>query len=171
MRRIHVVSLCHDFSNLFAKANNMAEFTGHELDGVQQLVKIENTYLSRKKSQETYSCRTVRAQCRKVREHLFIEIKRQEQLKERIGTLLRNKPTNSNARKLKFMQSRCWWEMKHRNWILRQMKVVEYIRSTKDVWEGCEEYVRILSRSCLRKPAQTHVESLISIIGNQNRGQ
>ena len=47
----------------------------------------------------------------------------------------------------------------------------DYIRSNRDVWERCEEYVRILTRSCLRKPAQTHGESLICIIGNHNRGQ
>ena len=51
------------------------------------------------------------------------------------------------------------------------MEVINQIRSTKEVQSGCEEYVRILSRSCLRKAAQTHVESLISIIGNHNRGQ
>ena len=72
---------------------------------------------------------------------------------------------------LRSLESRCWWERIKGIWVLRQMKVVEYIRTTKEVWEECEQYIRILSRSCLRRPAQTHVESLISVIGNQNRGQ
>ena len=42
---------------------------------------------------------------------------------------------------------------------------------TKETWADCEDYVRILSRSCLRRAAQSHVESLISIIGNHSRGQ
>ena len=51
------------------------------------------------------------------------------------------------------------------------MEVIGWIRQTSEAWKGNEAYVRILTRSALRRAAQTHVESLISIIGNHNRGQ
>ena len=80
-------------------------------------------------------------------------------------------PTNEKMFELRSLQSRCWWKRIKGIWVLRQMKVVEYIRTAIEVWEGCEQYICILSRSCLRRPAQTHVESLISVIGHQNLGQ
>ena len=51
------------------------------------------------------------------------------------------------------------------------MEVIAWIRSTPEAYKGNEAYVRLLTRSTLRRAAQTHVESLISIIGNQNQGQ
>ena len=172
IRKIHRVSLCHDFENLFTKENNWADFTAHELSGIQELVKLENQYLRLKKGQKEFSWRIIRGQTRKVRDKLFFELQRQNQMKEEILTIQSKGKYNSlNKRKLNSVEKKCWWERINGIWVLRQMKVVAYIRSTKEVWEGCEQYVRILSRSCLRKPAQTHVESLISVVGNHNRGQ
>ena len=54
---------------------------------------------------------------------------------------------------------------------LKLIEVIAWIRSTPEAYQGNEAYTRLLTRSTLRRAAQTHVESLISIIGNQNRGQ
>ena len=45
IRKIHRVSVCHDFENLYTKKANLAEFLGHALDGLCQLVKIESRLL------------------------------------------------------------------------------------------------------------------------------
>ena len=51
------------------------------------------------------------------------------------------------------------------------MEVIAWIRRTPEAYKENEAYVRLLTRSILRRAAQTHVESLISIIDDQNRGQ
>ena len=172
IRKIHRVSLCHDFDNLFTKRSDKPGFIAHGMIGLQKLVNLENKYLRMKNGHKEFSWRIVRAQSRKVRDHLFFELQRQSQVKEKILHIKSMAgPTSKKKIELRSLESRCWWERIKGIWVLRQMKVVEYIRTTKEVWEECEQYIRILSRSCLRRPAQTHVESLISVIGNQNRGQ
>ena len=127
--------------------------------------------------QKAFSWRTVKGQCRKVREKLFLELQRQYTVKDQIKNLQNKVPLTSKVKsELKSLESSCWWEMKNGNFILRRMKVVEYIQRkhgqiVKETWADCEDYVRILSRSCLRRAAQSHVELLISIIGNHSRGQ
>ena len=81
------------------------------------------------------------------------------------------KPATEEKKKLKTLKKSSWWQLRNKTWLLNQMEVIDWIRSTPLAWKGNEAYVRLLSRSTLRRAAQTHVESLISIIGNQNRGQ
>ena len=152
------------------------------MDDLHELVKIENKYLRRKSKElslNEFSWRDIRAQCRDVRKKIFDEARKHQLLRFQMKHIMQKITTSKShgesttklSTELKKLRGDCWWELKNGRWIVRQMEVVNYIRSTKSVWERNEDYVRILSRSCLRKAAQTHVESLISIIGNHNRGQ
>lgn len=182
IRNTHRISICHDFDGLFSKSSNWADFASHSMDELHELVKIENKYIrrrSKKYSADEFSWRNVRAQYRELRKKLFEEARKQQFLRTKIEENMleiadgksQGKSTAKLGTELKMLLSECWWELRNGSWIVRQFEVVNYIRSTKSVWEGNEEYARILSRSCLRKAAKIHMGSLISIIGNHNRGQ
>ena len=180
IRKIHRVSVCNDFANLSTKVNNPADFLNHALDGLHQLVKMESDYFHlKKKTPDFCSWRIVRGQCRNLREKLIPKFKEQEKKKIEIRNLLqevgnlssKGKLTTAENKRLKTLERNCWWQLKNEKWYLKQLEVIGWIRCTPEAWKGNEAYVRLLSRSALRRPAQTHVESLISIIGNHNRGQ
>ena len=51
IRKIHRVSLCHDFENLFTKESDKPGFIAHGMIGLQKLVNLENKYLRLKNGQ------------------------------------------------------------------------------------------------------------------------
>lgn len=136
------------------------------------LVELESDYFRlKKKTPDHCSWRIVRAQCRSIREKLLPEFIEQEKKKveiekhfHEIKTLIsQGKPVTAENKKLTTLKGGCWWQFKNENWLLKQMEVIGWIRQTSEAWKGNESYVRILTRSALRRAAQTHVESLISI--------
>ena len=144
IRKIHRCSLCFDFNDLFAKSNDQKEFTAHGMDELQELLKMENKYLSRKSGQTKFSWRTVRAQCRKVREKLFVEVQHQYQLQRQIimsqkqiaNLKFQGKPVSEISRALNLLQNDCWLEIRNEKWVLRQMKVMTILEATETFGKG-----------------------------------
>ena len=60
IRKVHRLSLCHDFDDLFLfrERKDWQQFSTYGLEGLQELVKLENDYLKLKKGQKTFSWRT-----------------------------------------------------------------------------------------------------------------
>ena len=72
-------------------------------------------------------------------------------------------------RELKSLESECWWVRKGNRFELQELRVVRTLRLCPEFWEGNHSYMRLLTRGAVRKPSETVVEQLISVINRQTR--
>ena len=49
------------------------------------------------------------------------------------------------------------------------LRVVKTIRTNPKIWEGNYSYIRLLTRAAVRKPSETILEHVISIINDHTR--
>ena len=75
-------------------------------------------------------------------------------------------------RKLKSLESECWWVRRSNasnQFELQELRVVRTMRLLPEIWKGNHNYMRLLTRGAVRKPSETVVEQLISVINQQTR--
>ena len=73
-------------------------------------------------------------------------------------------------KEIKTIEQDCWWDLnRDGKIILRELRVVKTMRTRPTVWTGNSNYMRLLTRAAVRKPSETVVEQLISVINIQNR--
>ena len=72
-------------------------------------------------------------------------------------------------REINLLLENSWWIKKGKNFTLEELRVIKTMRTDKSIWEGNNSYMRLLTRAAVRKPSETVLERLISVIGNQAR--
>ena len=52
---------------------------------------------------------------------------------------------------------------------MNELRVIKTMRTEEVIWKGNSSYMRLLTRAAVRKPSETIVEQIISVIGLQAR--
>ena len=101
----------------------------------------------------------------KSKEHQYQKI---QNLKKQVQ-IAEKKQKSALKQQLKSLKDDCWWVEKSGVVKLDELRVVKTMRTNPKIWEGNHSYIRLLTRAAVRKPSETILEHVISIINDHTR--
>ena len=174
----HLLRKCFDFSERFKILSDgrFEEYVNFNIDSLSQLAAMENEFLKLDSSATLFDEATLRKESDSALRKLAIiynkkiaEFARIEQLLTAIETQEGHEKRNAMKREVEELKENSWWVWNGKVAILNELRVIKTMRTEEDIWRGNSSYMRLLTRAAVRRPSETIVEQLISIIGDQVR--